>query len=487
VVAAWRELEEETTLTPMSLELMRQGKSYSFGDESVGREWTVYPFAFRLKTVTEGGTGESGLQIDWEHEDWKWFDPIDVEDSEQFGGVPRLDESLRRVWFEKVIGEGSGSILSQGLGQLKNDLQSGARQLAGAALEILKEVIKALGAHDPSELWWYKVRLTAWHLCKNGRESMGAAIMSALLEALRSVQETLRQQEEYPESIHSKKWRDAVVDDLERRIALRETSATDAMINVFRKFIDEAFSARLLSNTPLSILTLSQSSTIARSLRKIVLESRLALDLRVLESRPLFEGVSLAGYLAADILTADTTVNSPPPKNRPGVQITIFTDASAALASEGVDMVLIGADRIASSGAVSNKTGSLPAILSAKHVSPQTKVVVLGDSEKIAPPRDPKEHVVENQDPVQVMRAWDMDANSEQVRHAATSLTTALGPSGRRGLDGVLIEVRNVFFEWVPPELIDIYLTENGVWAVEDIARHSEMLEAEEKRLFGDL
>lgn len=117
--AAWREIREETTLTQSSLELMRQGKSYVLPDESIGREWTIYPFAFRLKEESEGGKGEGAIQLDWEHETWAWvrldpltrhvfqhwqttdthqYDPFEVEDSERFGAVPRLAESLRRVW-----------------------------------------------------------------------------------------------------------------------------------------------------------------------------------------------------------------------------------------------------------------------------------------------------------------------------------------------------------------------------------------------------
>ena len=93
--AAWREIREETTLTQKSLVLLRQGKSFTFVDDSIGRQWTIYPFAFRLKTPEEGGTGEGGIHIDWEHDSWEWHDPLQVEDSEAFGGVPRLSESLR--------------------------------------------------------------------------------------------------------------------------------------------------------------------------------------------------------------------------------------------------------------------------------------------------------------------------------------------------------------------------------------------------------
>jgi translation initiation factor 2B subunit (eIF-2B alpha/beta/delta family) len=68
------------------------------------------------------------------------------------------------------------------------------------------------------------------------------------------------------------------------------------------------------------------------------------------------------------------------------VEITLYPDAAAALASSGVDILLLGADRIAASGAVSNKTGSLPASLSVRHISPVAKVVVLSELEKVARP-----------------------------------------------------------------------------------------------------
>ena len=68
LAAAWREIAEETTLTPASLALLRQGKAYTFRDPSVRREWTVFPFLFRLQTPA----GEQRIQTDWGHEAWGW-------------------------------------------------------------------------------------------------------------------------------------------------------------------------------------------------------------------------------------------------------------------------------------------------------------------------------------------------------------------------------------------------------------------------------
>lgn len=51
----------------------------------------------------------------------EWFDPMQVSGSDEFGGVPRLVDSLRRVWLEYDLGEDAGGILSRGLQRLRDD------------------------------------------------------------------------------------------------------------------------------------------------------------------------------------------------------------------------------------------------------------------------------------------------------------------------------------------------------------------------------
>jgi len=385
--------------------------------------------------------------------------------------VPRLAESLRRVWFETDLGPAAGGVLAAGLDALARDHESGARQLAGATLQTLRglvaELVGAAPDEAPSDEWWVQVRFAAWHLWKNGRESMGAAIMSALLAALAGIEQTIK-------SEHAGPWKDAVLHELDARISAREESAK-LVSQAFAAYLEKTYPSKLASRKPISILTLSESSTIRQGLRHAALSSGFALDLRVLESRPLFEGVSLAGGLAEDL--GFEFSSSPATSSH---KLTLYSDASAALASSDIDVVVLGADRIAASGAVSNKTGSLPAVLSAKHVSPTAKVIVLGESDKIAPPGRPEDHVVEDNDPSQISRAWQAEYNSERVRGATATLRDTQ-------VSRVKIEIRNVFFEWVPAGLIDAYVTESGEWTTQQIAQHSERLEAEEKRLFGSL
>lgn len=538
--AAWREIREETTLTRDDLELMRQGKSYVLPDESIGREWTIYPFAFRLKDPSEGGKGERAITLDWEHDEWAWYDPMDVEDSETFGAVPRLAESLRRVWFEKGLGPDAGAVLTNGLDSLKNDHQSGARQLAGRALVILRDIILTLDVQQPPDEWWTKVRFAAWHIWKNGRESMGAAILSALLAALKSMEQFITQQDKkhtspFPANNHNaSEWRDALVQELERRIATRDAAA-NAISVAFCHFLKQQFATRVESNRPIRMLTISESSTITHALRYAITNTALYFDLRILESRPLFEGVSLVSSLITNPNV--TSVPPDPPiarlnnANDPRegtasaklskLRISLYADAAAALASQDLDVLVIGADRIAESGAVSNKTGSLPAVLSARHVSPRAKIVILSESEKVAPPGATSSHIVEENDPAQLARAWQADFNGERIRLASGSVADSLSgndheaensmlkvhghlqshtgasagvgvgaeahPQARAPTAAAHVDIRNVFFEWVPPELIDFYVTEQGVRSVADVRKLSEALGIDQERLFQNI
>lgn len=151
-----------------------------------------------------------------------------------------------------------------------------------------------------------------------------------------------------------------------------------------------------------------------------------------------------------------------------------------------MDIVLIGADRVAETGAVSNKTGSLPVILSAKHVSPKAKIVIVSETEKVATPGAAAAHVVENNDPAQLMHAWTAGFNSERIRNAAGTIPSV--HDAHKGSNGAVeVRVRNVFFEWVPPDLVDIYITERGQLTVTDIAKHSETLGTEEEKFFRDI
>ncbi|KAL1859426.1 hypothetical protein Plec18167_006615 [Paecilomyces lecythidis] len=458
--AAWREIKEETTLTPDSLDLFRQGKPFTFSDPSIGREWTVHPFGFRLKTKDEGGTGEEGIRTDWEHEGWEWHDPSTVIDSKEFGGVPRLQESLSRVWFETDMGERAGNVLADGLEKLKNDHESGARELAAIALSIFRKVIIEMRTDIDRNRWWELVRIAGWHLWKNGRESMGAAIVNVIVSALTDIEPII-----WESSAHPADKKDQIIAVIDR-IAQERKSTGAAVSDAFASYLKTHFAPKR-DPSAVKILTLSSSSTIRSALLNVASISDIKkLELNVLESRPLCEGVSIASALQSQFEPGPTQLKT-----------TLYTDASAALAAKDVDVLVLGADRIASSGDVSNKTGSLPAVLSAKHVNPGVKVVVLSELEKVAEPGSVSEHVVEENDPTEVISSWKADG-VKGVDIIERELKKGDG-------DNSALSVKNIYFEWVPADLINAYICEEGSWNTSHIKERSAWVGEQIDRLFG--
>ncbi|CAL5868030.1 uncharacterized protein PFLUO_LOCUS2253 [Penicillium psychrofluorescens] len=454
LAAAWRELLEETSLTTRDVELWRQGNPFSFSDPSVGRQWTIHPFSFRLKGISEGGRGEDAIRIDWEHEGWEWQDPATMADDDQFGGVPRLRESLRRVWFEGDVPESASKALNAGLHQLRTDRQSGSHELTSSALRIFREVLVQLHGEGEAQ-WWETARMVAWHLWKNGRESMGAATMNALLGVLADMEHVLDQ------DLHPEFRRDRLFAAIDHHLEQRKTMPTRIQQS-FADYLRGHFMSE--PQQVLSILTLSASSTIRDSIVDAYSSFPIAtLDLRILESRPLYEGVSMAAAIAAKFKS-----KFPSPGDR-DLNLTVYTDASAALASQNIDFVLLGADRISDSGWISNKTGSLPAVLSAKHVSPNAKVLVFSELEKVAEPGAVDEHRSEESDPHEVIRSW-ITGSTE----------------GAKTFEGDAKEcVQNTSFEWVPAPLVDGYISEEGTLDVAAIQRQAQQVKQKADRYFG--
>ncbi|KAF4426688.1 transcriptional regulatory [Fusarium acutatum] len=444
LAAAWRELAEETTLTHDSLRLFRKGKPFSFADESIGREWTVNPFGFLLKSESDGGRGEAGIKIDWEHEGYEWFDPDAINDSDDFEGVPRILESLRRVWFNVDLGQEAGNTLSWGLVALQEDHDSGARQLATKALDTYIDVMKKADFTDQVQ-WWNNIRFAGWHLWKNGRESMGASILNVVLSALDIVQDRIP-----PRGPLDKSSIDNIVRALGDYAGDRQntTSRTGAM---FQTFIEQ----HLSGGGPLKILTLSSSSTITSAITHVMGNTLRPVEVHVLESRPLFEGVKMAQSIAS-------CANNSRAKTR----LIIHTDASVGIAAKDIDIVLIGADLIDKTAAVSNKVGSLPAVLTAKYVSLKAKIVVLSEKEKVLPFAPPGQ---EENDSCEVMQAWgDFSSAVREVPHS-------------------LVTVKNVYFEWVSPDLIDHYITEDGVTGRAGISNYAQEVEKKADQYFTNL
>ncbi|KAL4966066.1 translation initiation factor eIF-2B subunit family protein [Aspergillus stella-maris] len=448
--AAWRELSEETGLNERTLAFWRSGKPFSFVDESVKREWTIYPFSFLLRD------SETAITLDWEHESWEWYDPSSVLKDSNFEekGVPRLKESLRRVYLEGEVHPDAAKVFRNGLEKLKNDHSSGSHELTGIALGIFKDFLIAMKPSMPidpesnaSEKWWERISLAVWHIVKNGRESMGAATLNALLAILEEMDEVLKLDE--PPDWKMERFLTIIEHHIKGRNSraglVKETFAT----YVRKQFLQGSEKQR---RERLTILTLSASSTIRDSIVQAFASLDIGtLELRVLESRPLFEGVTFASSVLENF--KDICKGSPEKK----LHVQIYTDASAAIASNGVDVVLLGADRISRLKGVSNKTGSLPTVLSAKHVAPNAKIVVLSELEKVNGENgiiDDEKH--EDNDPAELLNTWRNDG-VKLVKEIKKAFSNGNGNSN------ATVEVRNVYFEWIPLALVDAFVSGEGV------------------------
>ncbi|KAJ5742454.1 uncharacterized protein N7511_011473 [Penicillium nucicola] len=452
MAAAWRELEEETTLTSLDVEISRQGVSFVFTDESVNREWIVYPFAFLLKSRNEGGHGEDAIHLDWEHRAWGWYNPEEIEDTDRFGGVPRLKDSLRRVWFEGDMNQEASKALTAGLEQLKSDHKSGSHELTTIAVKAYRDVI----SHMPGDIdveWWKTARIAAWHLSKSGRESMGTATLNAFLALMPDMEDIV-----YQNLAREVKW-ERLLSILGHHLNKRKDMPA-RIRSTFAEYLQYSLSSRIDSGAKkdsLVILTLSASSTIRDSILDTFASLPIPrLDVRILESRPLCEGVSMASSIFSDF-----RIKFPPSSGR-DLKLAVYTDASVAMASQGVDFLLLGADRISAEGSVCNKIGSYPAILTVKQVS-SASVLVLSELEKVDAPETGGLHDHEDNGPREVMGCW----KDGGLREAQT-IDDALQTSHHDNVN-YAVEVKNIYFEWLPPCCTDAFICERGTLDIAEI------------------
>jgi translation initiation factor 2B subunit (eIF-2B alpha/beta/delta family)/8-oxo-dGTP pyrophosphatase MutT (NUDIX family) len=457
LAAAWREIKEETDLGPQQLELWRRGAGFEFTDEKAvsgqhggkpkGRIWKVWPFAFRLKGAVadqDNDVSKLGLKLDWEHLGCQWTDVDDVLDGRILDDcVPRLEITLGQLWVDP------GSVLHQGLEELRLDHEHGARELATMAIRSLVKIVEHDQREQPPDMkqWWRRFQQQAFHLAFNGRPSMGAAISGAVATALKDAKEQV--------DATGKNSLDQVKHSLEAYI-VRRSQITKQVSDQFSKFLQDRFKTSqtgTVGTGTIKILTLSSSSTIkAAILHALDADESLTLELRILESRPLNEGAGFAKMLTNEAQRRRENQSSGPGfHNR--LRIILASDASVGILSKDVDLVVIGADRISEAGDVSNKTGSLAATVVSKFVTNgSVDVVCISESEKIAVPGTADEHQEEDNDKEELTTSWHVQPSAAWEE---------------------MVTVRNVYFEWCPAEHIDHYICEYGTLSTEDIRQRS--------------
>ena len=82
------ELREELGIALEDILKIKIGEIYEFRDEEVAKTWIIHPALVQLKN-------KPNIKLDWEHTEYVW---ITIEEFENFDTVPKLKESLKRVF-----------------------------------------------------------------------------------------------------------------------------------------------------------------------------------------------------------------------------------------------------------------------------------------------------------------------------------------------------------------------------------------------------
>lgn len=456
---------------------------------------------------------ESKIKIDWEHSDWQWFDPEKILDgSMDDDSVPKLGESLRRVYFgphgmfsggNPIVrrDNSAGRAFLETLEDLRTDTTNGARILATNAVKGMQRVAQCFEESSTdgsrSAQYWYSLKVAAYQFIHSARPSMSSAIAAAVLDAVNRVAQTLSDGRLDLETTYK---------TLEICICQR-ADTTNKVAAAFKRYID-SMSLSSDEGDELNIITLSSSSTIAAAITYLLGSTDTSvsvLKVTILESRPQCEGATLA----SSILSSLDLMNK---KSKPQLTISIVPDTHISLVvrnlmtstSKKPVLILLGADQITPLSHVSNKTGSTNLAILAKTFAPkQTQVIILSEEDKIAEPNSsllseyerlvhPSTDHNGNDTLVSTLSKNELNAQSPE-RHDAKEVFAAWPQQARDNLSWFLydnmkrsktgeedaegnrvsVHVNNVYFELVPREYIDVFISEKGRIGRDDILRRS--------------
>lgn len=143
---------------------------------------------------------DSSIRLDWEHEAYDWFNPARLLTNRGLESVPRLTDSLRRVWFELELGPGPATAaLERGLRDLRSvDDGPDSSTLRGRkALAAFLNVLAALDAPS-TERWWRNMRLAAWHLIYNGTQQVDTHVVQVLTDLMIAIESRLPSEKTLP-------------------------------------------------------------------------------------------------------------------------------------------------------------------------------------------------------------------------------------------------------------------------------------------------
>lgn len=307
---AYREIEEETGLSPQQVELRATGRPIRFPDWQLGTVWVVHPYLFLCKTPAE-------VRQDWEHVEFQWIRPEDISELET---VPKLHEAYLSV--DRAFSSGGTHGSEDIFRMVAEDRTHGAAELGLWTLMGIRAALSeaAENCGSSGEALNFLTRK-----CRNAaglRPSM-APPLSAALEAHQIIHSVFSQgRENLSQEV------ERADEGLEELIRTREQAPLEAA-RAATNYIRQGDHVVTLSYSFTVLATLEEA---AETIGKLI----------VSESRPACEGRHTA-RAAASL----------------GIETELMTDAAAAATCAESDVLLLGADSISADGRVVNKTGSL--------------------------------------------------------------------------------------------------------------------------------
>jgi len=89
IETAYKEIREEIGLNKENIQFIKDANSIEFSDvyENEIYQWNIYPFLFKTEKKDK-------INIDWEHTDYRWITPEDVE---KFDTVPHFLDVVSKL------------------------------------------------------------------------------------------------------------------------------------------------------------------------------------------------------------------------------------------------------------------------------------------------------------------------------------------------------------------------------------------------------
>ena len=303
------EIQEELGLSTAQASLARSGEVLRAFDEEKDTVWIVHPFLFEVH--------EENIRLDWEHTEYKWVDPDELQ---LYETVPKLREVFERVRWDLQATSLALSKVEGSVNELAQDRVHGASYLGQKSIEVLAQVAKASKASSTAELF-HDLLSFALKL-RRAQPSMATTrnLTGMILHKIAAAR---------ADSTSQNQFREKVAYLAETALADAIAATEDASRNSVVFLPDEG-----------RVLTHSYSSTVKRAL-ELAAKSKHRLTVYVTESSPGLEGKRLANDL----------INL-------GIPVRLIADSAVSSVVADIDLMFVGADSVLVDGSVVNKIGT---------------------------------------------------------------------------------------------------------------------------------